>query len=159
MNEAEIARKLYPPAEALGNTFRAHEDDEAVILGLTAEQREARHTEFATVVKESGIQAPLGEAIYKAGSALDRARARTPEGEEVAFDGQGAAEARRRELRDIYGAREAEKLMARVISFGEQHAGLGKLLKHERVLYDRDVLHGLVEHVRREGIGVDIDDW
>jgi hypothetical protein len=151
MND-DVAAKLYPPTGSLEQTYRAREGVEAVVLGLTPEQRKTRQDEFTSLVRDAGIQAPLADRLYELGTRVDVASARATE---VEFDGQAALEDRRRELSVAYGREEGADLLARAFKFAEQHAALGRLFEHPRIRFDKDVVHGLVEHVRRENIRFD----
>ena len=102
---------MFPAETALRDTFRARVDDVSDVLGLSEAQRHARHREFVSVVRQTGLDPrTIGDPIYQAwtdaeiaaargGAAVDSAQVR-------AWD-----EEFRKELRLTYGA-DAEDLTA-----------------------------------------------
>jgi len=145
MNDQEAASKLYPPGPGLQRASKALEDEQAVVLGLPEAARNARYAEFDGLQRDTGMPPTVTKRLMDLDHRVEVAAARKRTDD---VDHQAEAEARRSEVRALYGAKEGEALIARFQKYVQQHATLRELLADPRIGNDRDVVHGLIEHVR-----------
>jgi hypothetical protein len=138
--------EMYPVSVALAPKYQERRADLGDVLGLTQTQiREAEDT-HTDAIRSSGVDPyGLGRAIYDHYVAGEIAAHRG----NADVDVQALNEATRRELRETYGAAEADDLLARTAAFVQSHPKLGAILRAHGVGSRADVVAGLVDHVRR----------
>lgn len=125
--------------------------------GATAAQREQIHNTFTELVK-AGLPANLIAKVAEASLDAEIAAARAVDPEAHAAATEKATEASNREVRASlqmrYGAKEAERLLARADAFVKQNATLSKILGSHGLGSRPDLVEMVVDHVRKSGFGV-----
>jgi hypothetical protein len=143
--------EMYPVSTALRPALQQRQNDLVDVLGLSREERVARHRAFVQTIRESGVDAlrvgaPLYDALVSAeiaekrGAPIDEAQAAT------------IKEETRRALRSAYGADRAEQLDQAVGAFLAAHPRLQALLQTPGFVQQsgaRKVILEIVDHVRR----------
>ncbi len=136
--------EFYPVDVAMRPVF---EERSAALadLGVSAAERAKLQDTVVDVIRAVGIDpVSVGRPLYN--GAVDAVIA-SAHGE-AEPDVQALAEASRRELRETYGAADAEDLLARTAAFVKQHPKLEATLGMRGLGSRPEIVRALVEHVR-----------
>lgn len=143
--KAEPGGGLYPVDVALRPAFEQRRDDLAVGLGLDTTKIAAREADFTDVMRQTGLDPHVvGTPLYDLLTSAELAEQRGAE----AVDVQPLNEESRRLLRETYGAKDAEDLLARAQSFVASQPKLAAMLRTRGIGSQPKVVAMLVEHVR-----------
>ncbi len=111
------AAKLYPPGPTLQQTYAEHADTMHDVLGMTREERTAHEDSVTKLVSDVGFDS-LGEGKllvdeHMAALVADARGEAEPDAKQI----QAWNEETLRELREVYGATDAEELIERAKAF------------------------------------------
>jgi hypothetical protein len=157
--ERELYGKDYRPSPtetfatttALREVFAQRREDLGNTLELASDAQVERHREFASIIRETGVDPyTFGADLYEAwtDAQLAERRGAVPDAARLA----AAAEDLRAELRSAYGIQRAERIEAALGDFLQQRPRLLTLLQTpgiEATPKGKKALTALVDHVRR----------
>lgn len=145
-----VVNELHPIETALREPLRERQSDLVDVLGLTQTQQQARHRDYADLIRRTGLE-PLtvGARLYDlmTDADLEDARGTAVDAAQVT----AWSEESRRQLRVTYGAKEAEDLLQRVQKFTREHPKLAAIVQRRGIGSRPDVVQLLVDEVRRRG--------
>lgn len=139
-------------AATMGHVFHENLTKLGDRTGLTLEEQAAEYRDFRVMSGAADLQetAALAELLHTEWTDARLAQAR-PGGDDAELEARVAAdvEASRVWLREEYGAKDGEALLARVHKFAHQHPKLLAILETRGIGSKPKVVEALVEHVRR----------
>lgn len=145
----KVEELFYPVKTALEPIFQAEAAVEVDTLGLSSAQRAQRHADFTAMIRETGVEAQtVGKRLYELQTHADVAAAQGAEDADVQA-AQGQREEMRRVLRETYGPKGTDDLIARTQKFVRAHPRLHQILELRDIGSDTALGLALVEHVRR----------
>lgn len=138
---------MYPLERSLRDTLQGRVAELSDIVGLSTEQRVARHREFVAMVRDADLSPAVGKTLYDLVTDQDIAAFRGTDLLDDATRQTWRAESRRL-VRATFPQENAERLLERTDRWARQHPKLAARLSPGLGDHPKIVL-ALVEHVRR----------